>query len=143
MSSPENRRRWRFIEFSALDPEQAVLDNITAADAMFAAEPIELAHERQHFERFAVKLCRNAGVEADGDDGRLVGRLFGRPGQYIRFRRRRLPCIGQIAHIQADAPEIAIDLESLADRLVDRDMALAGKLQLVLLTLEVPLTHGG
>jgi len=83
------------------------------------------------FHCLAVEDSRHARFEADGERGRLVGRpVPGALGQHICWSRRFLPGVGQVRHIQAHAPQIAIDLDALDDRLIDRILRLRANFSL-------------
>ena len=63
----QNRHAGRFINAAGLHPDEAVLDQIDAADAMLAAEEIEL---REHIDRavlLAVDSDRLAFFECEND----------------------------------------------------------------------------
>src|SRR5258708_5394125 len=45
MTGEQNRRAGRLVEFSTFDGEEAVFDDITAADAVFAAQSVQLSHQ--------------------------------------------------------------------------------------------------
>ena len=51
MGGQQDGRRRGLVELPALDAEQPILDHVAAADAVLAAEPIQLAHQRQQVQR--------------------------------------------------------------------------------------------
>ena len=68
----------RFVAAARFHADKAILDKVNAADAMFAADYIQLFEQRNAAELLLpIQRNRNAILEADGDFRRLVGASAG------------------------------------------------------------------
>ena len=67
----------RLVHAARLHADEAVLHQIEAADAVGAAELVQLGQQRGRRQFLAVDRDRVALLEADLDIGRLVRRVFG------------------------------------------------------------------
>src|SRR3546814_3803221 len=63
---------------TALHADEAVLDEVEAADAVVAAQLVEAGEQRGRRQRLAVDPHGIAVLEVEGDDRPPVGRLLGR-----------------------------------------------------------------
>jgi hypothetical protein len=77
----QDRAAGRLVDAARLHADEAVLDEIEPADAVVAAELVELGQQRRRRHLLAVDGDRVALLEADLDVGRLVGRL----GEMVRW----------------------------------------------------------
>ncbi len=74
MSIVQNRHAGRFVHAAALHADEAVLDHVDAADAVAAADLIELFHNAQRRELLAVHGDRHALLERNRDRFHFVRR---------------------------------------------------------------------
>ena len=134
----------RLVDAARLHADEAVLDQIDAADAVVAAELVEPRQQRRRRQRLAVDRDRVALLEADLDDGRLVGRLLGRDGALIDVRRRLDRRVLQHLALGGGVQQVGVDRERRLAALVlgDRDLVLLGELDQVAARLEVPFAPG-
>ncbi len=78
----------RLVDAARLHADEAVLDQVDAADAVVAAELVQLGEQRGRRQRLAVEADGVAARKADRAVGRLIGRLHRRDGALIDERRR-------------------------------------------------------
>ena len=76
-----------------LHADEAVLDQIDAADAVGAGQLVQAREQDGRGQRFAVDRDRIATLEGELDVGRLVRRILGRHGPAVHARVRLLPGI--------------------------------------------------
>ena len=74
----QNRAAGSFVNAAALHSDEAILDNVDATDAMFAAKSVQRLHNAQRRERFAVHFHAVSVLEPKIDIFRLVRRVFRR-----------------------------------------------------------------
>ena len=77
VSGVEDGSAWRLVYAAALHADEPVLHDVQKADAVFAAQLVELQNDirRAHFD--AVQRCGDACLEVEGDIGRRVRRVDG------------------------------------------------------------------
>ena len=73
----------RLVDAARLHPDEAVFDQVEAADAIVVAELVEPGQQRRRRKRLAVDRDWVAALEVDGDDRRLVRRILGRDGALV------------------------------------------------------------
>ncbi len=115
-----------FVEFADLHPEQTILDNVTAADAMHPRQFVQFADQRHQVERSSVQAARHAGLEAEGPEDGDVGSLVRGPGQGKHLRGRFFPGVDEVVQIGTGSPEIAVHGERTGRRLLQGQMPTAG-----------------
>ena len=67
MRGVQDRRGRRLVDLAALDPDEAVLDVVDAADAVGAAQVVEALDELDRRQPLAVEGDRDAALEGDDD----------------------------------------------------------------------------
>ena len=72
----------RLVNAARLHSDEAVFDQVQAADAIVVAELIELRQQRRRRQRLAIDRDRIALLEVDSDRRRLIGRVLGRNGGF-------------------------------------------------------------
>src|SRR5262245_46917855 len=85
MGIVQNDGRGRLVQLTRLDADEAVLDVVDAADAVLAADVVELFDERHAVRLDAVERDGSALLELDLDVGGFVRRLarIGGPGKRL------------------------------------------------------------
>ncbi len=127
------------IDAARLHADEPVLEQIDNADAVRAADLIELFDEGHTVHLDAVEAHRHALFKAEGDIGRLVGRLHRRDAHLEDLVELRLVCrILEVEALVAQMPEVLVlaVVGLLGDR--NRNVVLRGVLDLVLTALELP-----
>ncbi len=98
-----------FIDAAGLHADDTVLDDIDDADAVLAADLVELADDIGDLHGFAVEGLGNARLEGQGDVGDLIGGLHGSLAQ-----DQQVVIVGgvggilQLQTLVADVPEVAV-----------------------------------
>ena len=134
----------RLVHAARLHADEAVLHQVDAADAVVAAELVELGEQRGGRHRLAVEADRVSLGEADRDVCRPVGRVHRRDGALIDVRRR-LDCrVLQHFAFRGGVQHVGIDRERRFPALVlgDRDLVRFRERDQLLAALEVPLPPG-
>src|SRR5438132_14356628 len=121
----------RFVDLARFDPDEAVLDHVDPPDAVFPREVVEPVDEVDALDLRAVDRDRNAFVEADLDLARLCRRLFGVDRPLEDVARRRAPGVFEHTGLDRTAPQIHVDAVWIFLRGLDRDVVLAGIVDLL------------
>ena len=134
----------RLVNAARFHADKSVLDEIDPADAVVAAELIELGQQDSRRELLAVDRDRIALLEADGDNGRFVGRVFRRDGALIDVRRRLLRRVLEHLAFGGGVQQVRVDRERRLAALVlgDGDLVLLGELDQIGPRLELPFPPG-
>ncbi len=82
MGGEDDRRGGDLVDVAHLEADDPVLDVVDDPDPVAAADLRRLFEQVDQPEALAVERDRQAGLEADGDDLGLVGRLLG-PGDEL------------------------------------------------------------
>ena len=135
----------RFIDAARLHADEAVLDEVEAADAIVMAQAIELGEQRCGRHLLAVDGDGIALQELDFDVGRLVGRILRRDGALVDVGRRLLPGVFQHLALGGGVQQVRIDREGRFAALVlgHGDLVRFGEFDQVGAALELPLAPGG
>ena len=117
-----------FVHPAALHADEAVLDEIEAADAMLAAKLIERGEQRGGRHRLAVERGAVALLEVDGDVFGLVRRILGIDRAAVDVVRRLLPRILEHFAFGGGVEEVRVGRERAFAALVlgDGDLMLFG-----------------
>ena len=141
---PQDRAARRLVDAARLHADEAVLDEVDAADAVVAAVVIQRRQQVGGAQRIAVDRHRVALLETDGDDGRLVGGILRRDGALIDVGRRLDGRVLQHFALRGGVQQVGIDRERGFPALVlgHRNLVLLGEGDQVLAALERPLAPG-
>ena len=134
------------VDAPGLHAHQAVLDDIRQADAVFAAQLVELGHHLHAGECLPVQLGGHALLKVQGDVGGLVGGLLGGDAQFQEARLVVLGLVGGVLQIQAlvgEVPQVLV--LGVVGLPVDfqGDIVGLGVLNFLLAGLDIPDTPGG
>ena len=136
MCCVQDRAARGLINAAALHADQTVLDDVEDADAVLAAELVQLLDEGNGVQLLAVHSGRNALLEVDGNIGRLVRSHFRGNTQFEEARLVDRSLVGRKLKIQAlmaQMPQVLIlgvvgllvDLQRDVVRLSVRDLLFA------------------
>ena len=114
----------RFVDAAALDADKPVLDQVRAADAVFAAEAVQRFHDLQRVHLLPVHGDGIALFEINGDIFRLVRSVFGCDGQLEHALGRLVPRILQDAALEGNVQEVAVHRIRFLGRDIDVDSVL-------------------
>ena len=114
------------VHAAGLDAHKAVLDHVHAADAVLAAEFVQLHHDLGGRHGFAVHGNRIAVLEGDGDVFGLIGGLLERDGHDVGGFEGFFPRIFKLAAFKATMEHVAVHAVVLRAG-GDRDVVLFGK----------------
>ena len=139
----EDRAARRLINAVILHADEPVFDNIQNADAVLAAELVQLADDVGDLHLLAVDGHRNACLKADGNGRGRIGRLI---GGHAHFEKQRLVEIGLVCRILeietlvAQVPQVLVlGVVRLAGDL-QRHMVRLGVVDLLVTGLDLPLS---
>ena len=107
----QDRAARSLINAAALHADQTVLDDVEDADAVLAAELVQLLDEGNGVQLLAVHSGRNALLEVDGNIGRLIRSHFRRNAQLEEARLVDRSLVGRKLKIQtlmAQMPQVLI-----------------------------------
>ena len=136
----DQRAAGSFVAPARLHADKAVLHQVDAADAVLAADLVELLEQRDGGGvALAVHRNRRALLEPDGHVFRLIRRVLGRSGQHPDFVRGRIRRIFQRAALVRNVPDVAVAAVDLLGGLRDRHVMLGRVLDSVLARNDVPL----
>ncbi len=118
----------RLVDAARLHADEAVLDEVEAADAVLAAELVELRQERRRRQRRTVDGDGVAALELDLDIFGPIGRVLGRDGAAVDEFLGLAPGILERLALGRDVQEVGIDRERRLAALVagDGDLVLLG-----------------
>jgi len=118
-------RPGRLVDLAALDPDQAVLDEVEPPDALPAGAGVELLDRLQDGDVLPVQRHRHPALEADHDLVRLPG--HGRVlGVGVDVLDGAVPDVLEEAGLDGAAPHVLVDRVRRALGDVDRERALLG-----------------
>ena len=103
MGAMDHDGRGGLVDLTALDPDQAVLDVVDAADAVGAGKFVQLLDEGYRVKPVAVQGDRDAAFEADDDLDRCRG-LVRIDGPLVDVLARRHPWILEDAGLDRATP---------------------------------------
>ena len=127
----ENGRRRGLVASTRLDADEAVLDDVDAADAVLAGERVEL---EEHIDRVGVLLVlggdgdlhRQALLELDGNPFRGGGGVFGSGGQLPHVIRWCGVGVLKDACLVRNVEQVLVGRPRLRNGLSNRDLLLSG-----------------
>ncbi len=140
MRRQEDRAAGRLVDAARLHADEAVLDQIDAADAVRLAERVELREQSGWRKLLAVEADGIALVETDPHLSRLVRRFHWRNRPLIDKLRRFLGRVFQHLAFRGRVQQVGVHRERRLALLVlgDRNLMLAGERQQILAALEAP-----
>ena len=107
----ENRAARGLIDAVVLHADEPVFHNIENADAVLAAQLVELRDDLRNLHLFSVDRNGHARLKVDGNLGRNVGRLIGRDAHFqeLRLVEIRLVCrVFEVETLVAQVPEVLV-----------------------------------
>ena len=136
----QDRAAGRLVDAARFHADEAVLDQVEAADAIVVAELVELGQQRCRRQFLAVDRDWIALVEIDRDDRRLVRRILGRNGALVNIFGRLGGRVFEHFAFGRRVQQVGVDREWRLAALVlgDRDLVLFGEVEQRLTALEAP-----
>ena len=141
----EDGSTWGFINAAALHADQPVFHDINQADAVLAAEVVELQDNILCGHLFPVNRNGNALLEFQGHIGRNIGRIdrgdthFQETGLFIQ---RLVAGVFQVQAFVAEMPEVLVLGVVRFPRDLQRDVMRFGIIDFLVPGLDIPLTPG-
>ena len=133
-----------FVAAAALHADEAVLDQVEAADAVLASQSVELCEQLGGSHLTAVDRHRVARFVADGDVFGLVGGLFGADGPAPHILFRFVHRIFQTSALVGYVQEVRVHgVGGFLAVLLDGDAVGFGVGEQLFAAVEIPLSPGG
>ena len=124
MRGDEQRAAGSFVRAAGLHADEAILDEVGAADAVLGGDFVELVQEIDGAELRTVDGNGRAGFKADFDFFGFVGSFFRRDGPLPHGFVGRVGGIFEFAAFVAEVPDVAVAAVDILFALLDGDVVL-------------------
>ncbi len=143
VGAAEDRAGRGLVDAAAFHADQAVFDDVGPADAVPAAERVQLGEEPDTRDPLAVQADGVALLEFDLDVLRRVRRLFRADRELVHLLLGLVPGVFEDAALVGEVKDIAVAAVDVLFSLRDRDVVLLGIADGILAALDFPLAPGG
>ncbi len=138
VSSVQDCSAWSLVNASGLHADKTVLDDIDCADAVLAAELVELVEEANCVHLLAVETNWNTFFEIDVYICNFVWSIFWLAAENVDVLKVLVPRVLEVAAFVADVPDILVSGVNFLYCLMNRNVMSLCILDQILSGLEVP-----